>query len=131
MAPVSSPQPPQEWRGWIPGDPRRAGGDRRLPLPHFLRLMAGARMADRPQPPRTNDDLVAHLRQTGAIKQCAALSRIETQSTESVAKAVGFDIGWHCDSRQPTWVEGPRQQHRLTASNMLMKPYQRQRPTTT
>ena len=55
--------------GWIPGDARRAVGDRRLPLQQFLRLMAGARMADRPAVAASNEDLVAHLRKTGAIKQ--------------------------------------------------------------
>lgn len=59
--------------GWIPGDARRAGGDRRLPLQHFLRLMAGARMVDRPAVAGTNDDLVSHLRKTGAIKRCLLL----------------------------------------------------------
>ena len=70
-------QLPPAWRavglaglGWIPGDPRRegAGGDRRLPLQHFLRLMAGARMHPG-QPVGTNEDLVSHLRRSGAIKQ--------------------------------------------------------------
>lgn len=60
--------------GWIPGDARRAVADRRLPLQHFLRLMAGARMADRPAIAGTNDDLVSHLRKTGAIKQCVLKS---------------------------------------------------------
>jgi hypothetical protein len=55
--------------GWIPGDARRAVGDRRLPLQQFLRLMAGARMADRPAVAASNEDLVSHLRKTGAIKQ--------------------------------------------------------------
>jgi len=66
--------------GWIPGDVRRAGPDRRLPLHNFLRLMAGARMADRPMPAGTNDDLVAHLRKTGAIKQCASASTLMGQN---------------------------------------------------